>query len=77
MPELTPSHFAKLMIAAGVTLSIMGGVLLMLSHLGLPKLPGDIHIQTKNFRFYFPLATCVVISLILTLVLYLVRHFNR
>lgn len=43
----------------------------------LGKLPGDIVIKGKNFRFYFPLATCIVLSLILTGVLWLVRLFMK
>ena len=40
----------------------------------LGRLPGDIYIQRGNFTFYFPLATSIVISLIITLVLYLFRR---
>ena len=43
----------------------------------LGKLPGDIAIERDNFRFYFSLATCVVISLALTGVMWLVRWFSK
>ena len=43
----------------------------------LGKLPGDIAIERENFRFDFPLATCVVISLLLTGVLWLVRWVSK
>jgi hypothetical protein len=77
MPDLTPANLAKLIMAAGLILLIVGGVLLLLAHLGLPKLPGDIEIHRKNFHFYFPLATCILISLVLTLILYLIYHIRK
>jgi len=43
----------------------------------LGKLPGDIVIERENFRFYFPLATCIVLSLMLTGILWVVRWFSR
>jgi hypothetical protein len=43
----------------------------------LGKLPGDIAIAGKRFRFYFPIATCVVLSLLITGILWLVRLFSR
>ena len=43
----------------------------------LGKLPGDIEIERENFRFYFPLATCVVLSLLLTGIMWLVRWFSK
>jgi hypothetical protein len=43
----------------------------------LGKLPGDIVIERENFKFYFPLTTCIVLSLLLTAILWLVRHLSR
>jgi hypothetical protein len=39
------------------------------------KLPGDIRIERENFRFYFPLTTCILLSLLLSGVMWLVRYF--
>jgi membrane protein implicated in regulation of membrane protease activity len=66
----------------GRMLMIAGGVLLVLGvifTLGgrlpwLGRLPGDIAIERENFRFYFPLATSIVISIILTLIAALFRR---
>ncbi len=66
----------------GRTLMLLGGVLLvvgaLLSFTGrLPwvgRLPGDISIERENFRFYFPLATSIVISIILSLLAWLIRR---
>ena len=43
----------------------------------LGRLPGDISVEGKNFRFYAPLATCIVLSVLLTGILWLVRFFSR
>jgi hypothetical protein len=42
----------------------------------LGRLPGDIHIERENFRFYFPLVTCLVLSVVLSLVLWVIRLFR-
>ncbi len=66
----------------GRTLILLGILLIVLGVIfsigvkipWLGQLPGDIHIQRERFSFYFPLTTCLLISLILTLVLYLFRR---
>ena len=67
--------FGKLLIFFGILLVALGLILsfgVKISWLG--HLPGDIYIRRENFSFYFPLTTCLLISLILTLVLYLLRR---
>ena len=44
-----------------------------LGKLGLGKLPGDILFERKNFKFYFPITTCIIISTIITFILWLLR----
>ncbi len=65
----------KALIVAGAALIIIG---LLLQYSGkipfLGKLPGDIVIRKKNFTFYFPLATSVLLSIIITVILYLIRR---
>ncbi|MDR1615746.1 MAG: DUF2905 domain-containing protein [Syntrophomonadaceae bacterium] len=60
---------AKLILAAGVLIVFVGAFLLLAVKLsgGSFKLPGDIFYQGKNFSFYFPVVTCLVISLLLSL----------
>lgn len=61
---------AKILIAVGVFLILVGVIVLVLSKAGvLGKLPGDIHIQKKNFEFHFPVLTCIIVSIILSLLL--------
>jgi len=68
MPGL--SFMGKLLILAGIILVLMGMVFLWGNKVPfLGKLPGDIYVHRGNFTFYFPLSTCIVISLILTLIL--------
>ncbi len=55
----------------------MGIVLLLLQKTPfLGKLPGDILVERKNFTFYFPLATSIIISIIVSLILYLIGKFR-
>jgi hypothetical protein len=61
---------AKILIVFGVLLILIGASLLLFSKIPfLGKLPGDIHIQKKNFEFHFPIVTCIVISILLSLLL--------
>lgn len=67
--------FGKTLILFGILLVALG----LLFSLGskvpwLGRLPGDIYIHRENFTFYFPLTTCILLSLIITLVLYLFRR---
>jgi hypothetical protein len=63
---------AKVFIILGAIFLLIGIVLLMISKIpGLGRMPGDIVIQKGNFSFYFPLGTSLLLSLVLTLVLYL------
>jgi uncharacterized membrane protein len=67
--------FGKTLIFIGIVLIIIGIVFSASGKIPwLGNLPGDIYIQRGRFTFYFPLATCLLISVILTLVLYLFRR---
>ncbi len=61
-------HIGKFLIIFGIIIIAIGSVLILSGKIPFPgRLPGDIIIQKKNFTFYFPLATSIVLSLILTL----------
>jgi hydrogenase-4 membrane subunit HyfE len=66
-------HYAgKLLIVLGVIVIAVGALLLCYGKIPyIGRLPGDILIQKKNYTFYFPLATSIIISLIITLVFWL------
>ncbi len=61
----------KMLILMGLLIVLMGLLLLFGSKLPFPlgKLPGDIVIKRGNFTFYFPLATCLILSVLLTIIL--------
>ena len=65
----------KSLIVFGLVLIIVGVILTVSPHIPwLGKLPGDIAIKKENFQFYFPITTCLVISVIVTFILYIMRR---
>ncbi|MEK6545890.1 MAG: DUF2905 domain-containing protein [Nitrospinota bacterium] len=67
MFELNP--LGKVLIFFGIVLILIGGAILLAGRIPwIGRLPGDIFIQRKNFSFYFPIATSIIISIILTLI---------
>ena len=73
------NEMAKLIIGAGVVLVLVGGVILLLGKLGinLGQLPGDIHVEGERSSFHFPVVTCIVVSVVLTVLLNLVSRWWR
>lgn len=61
----------KLLLIGGLLIAFVG-LLLWLGR--IPQLPGDILIEKENFRFYFPLATSLLLSLLLSVLLWLLRR---
>ena len=67
------SDVGKLLIVFGLVIAVVGLVLVLAGRLPwIGRLPGDIHIQRGNWTFYFPLATSLVVSIVLTLVFWLI-----
>ena len=73
------TDFGKILIVLGVVLVVAGIVLVLLGRTNLPigRLPGDILYRGKNTTFYFPLATSILLSVVLSLVLYIISRFRR
>lgn len=69
------NYFAKLLIAVGIIVVIVG--LLMLLNIKIPfgKLPGDIVIKKENFTFTFPIVTCIIASIVLSFVMWIISKF--
>ncbi len=63
----------RLLVTLGVILIVVGLAWPWLGKLGLGRLPGDIVIERDNFRFYFPITTMVLVSLVLSLIFWLFR----
>jgi hypothetical protein len=73
------NELGKLLIGLGLMLAVVGVVLLAAGRFGLPlgRLPGDVAYKGKNVSVYFPLGTCILLSVVLSLLLYLVSRFRR
>ncbi|MFC5863777.1 DUF2905 domain-containing protein [Acidicapsa dinghuensis] len=71
--------FGRLLAGLGLLLLVAGGLIMLAGRAGLPlgRLPGDIAIRGKNATFYAPIVTCIVISILLSLVVWIVNHFRR
>ncbi len=71
-------YTGRILILIGVVFVVVGVLLLL--NIKIPwlgKLPGDIRIEKENFKFYFPIVTCILISLLLTLVFAIIRLLFR
>jgi hypothetical protein len=64
----------KLLVAIGLVLVVGGLLWPWLSKLGLGRLPGDIVIERGSVRFYFPITTCLIVSVVLSFVFWLVNR---
>jgi hypothetical protein len=73
------ADLGKVLIVAGALAILAGLVFILLgrAHIPLGRLPGDIVYRGKNTTFYFPLATSILVSAALSLVLYLIGRFRR
>ncbi len=65
---------SRFLVILGLVIVAIGLLWPLLTRLGLGRLPGDIVVQRGNFTFYFPLVTCIIISVLLSAVFWL---FNR
>ena len=67
----------KILIIIGIVLIVIGIIIHYFNGISfLGKLPGDFHIKRENFSFHFPLASSLLISIILSLILYLISKFR-
>ena len=73
------AEIGRLLMVFGIALIVIGGIVMLLGRSGLPlgRLPGDIVYRGKNTTIYLPLATCVLLSVVLTIVLYVVGRWRK
>lgn len=73
------TELGKLLLILGGVIILIGAALLLAGKLNLPlgRLPGDFVYRGKNTVFYFPLATCIVLSIVLSLIFCLVNRSHR
>ena len=69
------SNFQKILIIAGIILLILGLLWPWVSKLPIGRLPGDIVVNKPNFKLYIPITSMLIISLILSLILWLIKKF--
>jgi peptidoglycan biosynthesis protein MviN/MurJ (putative lipid II flippase) len=71
-------EIAKFLILAGVILVLAGLAVMLVPKIPwIGRLPGDIDVKGKNFRIYFPIVTCIILSALLTILLNLINIFRR
>ena len=63
-------------INAGLIIAAIGGIMVFAPRLNLFRLPGDINISGKGWKIYFPVVSCIVISLLLTLISWIIKYFS-
>ncbi len=71
-------EFGRLLAMLGVALVVIGGIVMLLGRTGLPlgRLPGDFLYRGKNTTFYFPLASSILLSVVLSIVLFLIGRMK-
>jgi hypothetical protein len=72
-------ELGRLLLILGIALVVIGGIIMLLGRTGLPlgRLPGDFLYRGKNTTFYFPLASSILISIVLSIVLFLIGRMRR
>ena len=68
---------SRILILVGIAIVLIGLLWPWLSRLGLGRLPGDIVVQRQGFSFYFPIVTCLIISVVASLLFWLFRPLER
>ena len=73
------AEMGRLLLILGIALVVIGGVIILLGRTGVPlgRLPGDILYRGKNTTFYFPLASSILISVVLSIILFLIGRVKR
>jgi len=77
MTNLEPQQYGKLILFIGIVISIIGIIVILLGRIGLFKLPGDIEFGGKTWKVYFPIVSCIVISILLTVIIWLIKYFRK
>lgn len=69
----------KILIVFGLVLLVLGGVFVLLgrTHLPIGRLPGDILYRGKNTTFYFPLTTSILVSVVLSIIFYVISRMGK
>jgi len=73
------NELGKVILGLGLLLVLIGGLLLLAGRIGLPlgRLPGDITYRGRHVSVFFPLGTCILISVVASVLMYLFSRFHR
>ena len=71
------TDLGKAIMLFGVVLAVIGALVWALGKSGFRGLPGDVSYQGEHVRFYFPIVTCIVVSIVFTLAMWLWRWFTQ
>jgi hypothetical protein len=73
------AEMGRLLLILGIALVVIGGIIMLLGRTGVPlgRLPGDILYRGKNTTFYFPLASSILISVVLSIIFFLIGRMKR
>jgi DUF2905 family protein len=73
------AEMGRMLVLLGIALIVIGGIVLLVGRTALPlgRLPGDILYKGKNTTFYFPLASSILVSIVLSIILYLIQRLKR
>jgi phosphatidylglycerophosphate synthase len=75
--DMGPQQLGKWLIVFGGIVIVAGLLMTLLGKIGFFRLPGDFEFGGRNWRVYVPLGTCILLSLMLTLILRLISYFRR
>lgn len=75
--DFGPQQFGKWLILAGIIIALLGGLMMISGRMGMFKLPGDLQFGSRNWRIFVPIGSCIVISIVLTVVLWLINILRR
>ncbi len=70
-------QFGRMLIIIGLFTVVAGLIVIAFGRLGFFKLPGDMEFGSKNWKVFFPITTSIVISIILTLIFWLIHYFRK
>ncbi|TFG50227.1 MAG: DUF2905 domain-containing protein [Candidatus Brocadiia bacterium] len=75
--EQGPQQIGKWLILTGLMIAFFGLLMIILGKAGFFRLPGDIDMEGKNWRVFFPITSCIIISILITLILWIINYLRR
>jgi len=80
MSDAIHLHLGKLLVISGIALVVLGLIVMAgarFPSFGLGRLPGDIALKGKHFQLYFPIVTCLALSVVVTAILWVISFLTR